>query len=346
MNNEYRNINLSVNIGRFSSNIYSSIYCDTTEVINFAIKVSEGKCFYCGLEINNEELGTIPYAYDHFYPATNFNLFTRGNIVLSCRNCNSLKGDKNPLQFMFSNKEKYMRAFSEEVYNNKISEMMNLYKTDHPEFYQFGTKENSPEETNKFFKNNIEPLISKLLLGDNSKEYIGEWSEFIEESREKSIIPLTKYKEEGIKYILSWSSEENKDLLNITDLELFKSVVEDFKGMLLSKNMTVKEINSRLRSFKIIFLNQFPDKECYVDYVVEEIENQINRPITTTRQFLLEKKLTTKNHKDKNHILKLENIYNTDKSFSLLLKLLNETTITNEDLLKYYNSYKNRKSML
>lgn len=78
------------------------------------------KCFYCGCEI--KKYGTKKggdkkiYTKDHFFPRSKGN-YLKNNKVLSCHECNSNKGDRNPTQDEI---KRYLRPYNGFIYSGGI----------------------------------------------------------------------------------------------------------------------------------------------------------------------------------------------------------------------------------
>jgi len=60
-----------------------------------ALEYFDHKCAYCGDELTKAEQ-------DHFIPASSGGGYTKDNIVPACRNCNSDKRAKNPIDWLSS----------------------------------------------------------------------------------------------------------------------------------------------------------------------------------------------------------------------------------------------------
>lgn len=70
---------------------------DTTRDILFQIKQEWNKCVYCG--------SNVDLSFDHIIPISRGGPDNAENQVLSCRSCNSSKGDKDPFEWYGINKK-------------------------------------------------------------------------------------------------------------------------------------------------------------------------------------------------------------------------------------------------
>ncbi len=57
---------------------------------------NEGKCHYCAISLDLE-LATL----DHIVPLSRGGETTKGNIVISCKLCNTKKADSTPVELLF-----------------------------------------------------------------------------------------------------------------------------------------------------------------------------------------------------------------------------------------------------
>ena len=57
---------------------------------------NEGKCYYCQVKLDLE-LATM----DHIVPLSRGGETTKGNIVVSCKMCNTKKADLTPVELLF-----------------------------------------------------------------------------------------------------------------------------------------------------------------------------------------------------------------------------------------------------
>lgn len=321
-----RRVNLSINFGRFVSDFYSNLYSDLDEAIKFAKEISENKCFYCGTELISDEGEEIKkYTYDHFFPASEFHLFTAGNIVLACINCNSTKSNISPKDFMLMDKEKYMASFTQEEYKDKIRLLNITYKEAFPDFYNLLFLEN--KEKIAFFEKEIFPLFNSWTLGTLEKSHIkGKYSNVLEDIEQNKENSLSKKKQNSLKEILEWGEKNDLKILNCEDILEYQNFLNKY---LMENN------EGNIEALKDLFVYIFPDKECYKEYIVPR-EQKSHLPIITLRNFMLDKDLITNNIKDKTHLRKLHRIYEVDQSFDLLIKLLNETSYTSDQIENYY----------
>lgn len=56
----------------------------------------EGKCYYCGVELNRKTA-----TMDHILPISRGGKTTKGNIALCCKDCNSKKKYYTPVEWQF-----------------------------------------------------------------------------------------------------------------------------------------------------------------------------------------------------------------------------------------------------
>ena len=61
-------------------------------------KLSEGKCHYCERSFTREEL-----TMDHKIPLGRGGRTTKGNVVVSCKDCNSKKSHQTPVEMLLNN---------------------------------------------------------------------------------------------------------------------------------------------------------------------------------------------------------------------------------------------------
>lgn len=79
------------------SNFLSGILEKKTDVIKYAFDFTEGRCFYCGRKLYRKTDGGIirlvnGTSWDHLHPVTDLGLFVKGNILLTCCDCNEERG--------------------------------------------------------------------------------------------------------------------------------------------------------------------------------------------------------------------------------------------------------------
>lgn len=66
---------------------------------------TNGKCYYCGCILHLCSNGRTRMTIDHLIPKCNGGSDDIANLVPACKICNCKKGDKNPDEFIKSNKE-------------------------------------------------------------------------------------------------------------------------------------------------------------------------------------------------------------------------------------------------
>lgn len=137
---------------RTLSDIYSNQFCDKKEAMREAIKFTNGRCLYCGTFLYNVDMnGNRIFKdinWDHLYPASYLNLFTRGNVVLSCVICNNNKSDKDPIQFYQELKKKKSSLLfeKEEDFVYEINQFREMYRKDFPDYWCLNKIENINKE--------------------------------------------------------------------------------------------------------------------------------------------------------------------------------------------------------
>lgn len=137
------------NLFRTISDLYSNQYCKIPKAKEFAVNLSKGHCFYCGERLYDKNKKLLDVAqFDHFYPAANMNLFTLGNIVLSCSSCNIAKSDLDPMKFIkdrFNNSlQTFYKTYNE--YELTVDNFRSFYFKDFPLFYELKTTNIIPNE--------------------------------------------------------------------------------------------------------------------------------------------------------------------------------------------------------
>lgn len=89
---------------RVLSDAYSTMYCESSREIDiYSAEFTNGKCFYCGEDLYDENNGVMTFRqdveHDHLFPASMFNLYAKGNVVLACNPCNREKTDLMPIVY-------------------------------------------------------------------------------------------------------------------------------------------------------------------------------------------------------------------------------------------------------
>ena len=174
---------------------------DTKEQLFLAaIKLSSGKCFYCGEELAEvDEDDNITYfdsiQWDHLYPSSLGNPLVIGNCVIACPGCNGAKSDSLPLTYVLEKLEKDEDTlYTLPEYEEIISDYSRLYKKKYPFFRKYSKQ------------------MALSLVSEN--EYIDFWSTVLRETLQSD-----------------WNKQVNwngKLWKRHTDSELFAKYVESF----------------------------------------------------------------------------------------------------------------------
>ena len=160
------NASLSSSIVRSCSDHFSLKHCDMTEAMERAVEITNGRCAYCGEILYNENNEVYDFVHwDHIYPASKFNLFTRGNVFLSCGNCNTEKNNENPIHYY----EKRLKAgnkvyLNSVAFKNLVKRENEIYYKDFPEFALIGSRTEDKTFRDLYFNN--ETLIRLFFEGD------------------------------------------------------------------------------------------------------------------------------------------------------------------------------------
>lgn len=137
---------------RTLSDAFSKEFADPEKAKLYAAQATEGKCMYCGVKLYKLEGSTPVFSnlihFDHIYPASNLNLFTVGNVALSCETCNLEKSNRDPLEYyeMRLVEDRPTLVDSKEDFVEFLDEFTLPYQEEFPEHYKAGTQEHDDEE--------------------------------------------------------------------------------------------------------------------------------------------------------------------------------------------------------
>lgn len=84
--------------------------------LNFLFEQFEGKCFYCNKGVFKKDQSLLPLAtIDHYVPLSKGGANNMGNLVLSCKPCNSEKADILPEEYIMMKFGEKIRQLREEI---------------------------------------------------------------------------------------------------------------------------------------------------------------------------------------------------------------------------------------
>lgn len=221
------------------SNKYSSDNYDSKEVHAHAVEITMGMCFWCGKRLYNIVNG-IPIMprdihWDHLYPASQFNLFVKGNVVCSCSDCNLEKNDTNPREYYNLRKKANLNVlYTPEDFSNKMDELEAIYKEEAEEYYEVGV--------------NIWPTIS---IGEDITQYI-----------DKLFFKKVNYVKNmsGSRYFYEASTNAN----------LWQTIVELMKENYSDESIC--DVKSRLGYTNTMFESHFGQEVSAKDCTLNELE--------------------------------------------------------------------------
>lgn len=243
---------------RALSDLYSMQFCDIKEAELYAINYTEGTCGYCGKKLYkeiDEERVLKNINFDHIYPASNLNLFTKGNILLSCNSCNNKKSDIDPIvfvkQLILNNKSKYKNI---NEFKDFLKKFRQPYVDKYPKFSFYG--KNIKSLDNDFVKEVCSQIdFSKSLkwYKTANKDFFKDIVEFWK-SRFKSI-PISNYR-----YIFNdlISYYPDKDFSDYQFHEL-KSLLADY---VLNSTAIHESDKRRLCLLILLALDEDETKKC------------------------------------------------------------------------------------
>lgn len=141
-----------------------------------------GICLYCGVEIDVYKLEEAEK--EHIIPQNKWANDSFNNLVLSCKKCNSEKGDRLPFQ--------YLRGEKWKLFLDRVDKLYKVYKTRNKEKHKFLTLEGEEweKELEDFISRNINDtrIIATRLI-----EYINKNKKFPETKVEPVKGSLTSY---------------------------------------------------------------------------------------------------------------------------------------------------------
>lgn len=151
---------------------YERMYLDLNEISKYAIKLTNGHCIYCGIKCFENNTKITNFEFDHFYPISWGNIFTFGNAVLACRDCNNKKSNEDPFKFaqehIYNSNENSSHFESFEEFCSFMSEEISKYKKDFPALCNETIK--SKEYFDNMSKKENLDFALKLFQEDISKE--------------------------------------------------------------------------------------------------------------------------------------------------------------------------------
>lgn len=155
--------NTTGHLTRTFSDMFSRQQGLINPAIDFAINATKGCCLYCGdclvTECGGEYILSNNTHYDHIHSASDLNLFTRGNIAISCKNCNMSKGRKSPYTFYQERVSLGLPVlFNGKEFEKFIKSMECVYKKDFPTLFD-ELVENKSDLS-------LEDKIKNFFLGD------------------------------------------------------------------------------------------------------------------------------------------------------------------------------------
>lgn len=253
---------------------YEKKKIDLEKASKHAIQLTSGSCLYCGKRCFEDNKEIYPFEYDHFYPASRFNVFDIGNAVIACRECNNEKSDRDPFEyskFRFESKlNTYYRDFKEFCFVMK--EQIEIYKENYPwligksllskeEFYSKTREERLSEGLSLYWSTIIEENQNarKKLIDTVSNELLEEarivensfYSEDVSSILSEKTKRKIRYRIHRIFYLLEKYSKRlfislRKDLLVEEEFSLLSKLV------LLEINNTDKGISDYKKILEII----------------------------------------------------------------------------------------------
>lgn len=230
----------SRSIIRALSDSFSKQFCDTKGAIKYAVKMTKGRCIYCGQPMY-ELVCKVPtfsntIHYDHVYPASKLNLFELGNVAIACSTCNLAKSDRLPMEY----------------YDIRTAEGGSLFLYDRDEYEAFLTK---------FTKPYREKWPDHYAAGSRNIDDDDEFKEL-----------LTKLLYDKVS-IASVSSKYNHD--NSVNAGIWKKVVD--KTYETYAKLTAKDVEGRIGYTNYVFEDTFGHDVSIEDVSTKELKGFINK---------------------------------------------------------------------
>jgi len=264
---------VSLNLIRTASDLYSRKNCNYNETIQYAAELSNGNCFYCGknLKIKNFIISKEAI-FDHIYPASHFNLFTKGNICLSCSSCNNEKGNEGPIVYY---KDRLNRGMNVYLNYKDWKELLNnsekIYQKEYPYFYNLGTSNKYFEITSVELTKEYRLLFNNIFLSNPEYTYRlkshyacreGQFQTFWREF--EKLINSFNYSDKSIKVqkiILmgkfNWFIEKNIENIlnrNIKEVSLYELTLEEWVKIFIEWQRKETSYNSKDNKDYFLFI--------------------------------------------------------------------------------------------
>lgn len=127
--------------------IFSSTNCSMVEAKQYSYLKTNMHCGWCGIPLYTIEKGikTITeslVAHDHVYPSARYGILCKGNVLVCCKDCNSEKSDKDPVEYF---RERLLRKSptlfsSVKEFRVFLEDFTKPYKEEWPEYYKLAVE--------------------------------------------------------------------------------------------------------------------------------------------------------------------------------------------------------------
>lgn len=127
---------------RTLTNRFSSENCGNyKETEKYATNFTHGRCLYCGKQLYEEKDGKIGHLrekvqWDHLFPASIGGLFAKGNVALSCPECNNEKNNMSVREYYEIRLKRHDNVYFKNIVelNKKMADFTMPYYRDWPQF--------------------------------------------------------------------------------------------------------------------------------------------------------------------------------------------------------------------
>ena len=228
---EYKAINSLGTHGNGSKRVISDFLSrfleNKDDVVKYAFDFTQGRCFYCGRKMykkTESPSGMIKLtkhtSWDHLHTVTDLGLFVKGNILLTCKDCNSKRGCNTPQAFY---KSRFMNTNNDDLlplydtyseFCAALSRFELPYIRKYPELYKI----------NFDLENNIRESVplSEVLVAINMKDimlYSNDSHKIMEPLfRDKDEILPQKKEQQTLVQVKVDDDEKQKDIVsNVTE---------------------------------------------------------------------------------------------------------------------------------